>query len=211
LDIANEVLVTLRQIARALDLYSQSLVKRIGLTGPQLIIIKELALNDSLTPGMLAKYMSISQATITSMIDRLEAKGFVKRHRDLHDRRKVKIQLLEPGREVLKSNPSLLQEEFISKFEELKPWEQTLILSSLQRVSELMQAERFPANPILTESGLDRVAKTVSRNAKDKRRNTLKKGTSSESSKVSEVSEEPESPETREAPETAGSWDGKTD
>lgn len=143
MDIANEVLVTLRQITRAVDLYSQSLVKRIGLTGPQLFIIKEVSLNENISPGTLAKYMSISQATITSMIDRLEAKGYVKRQRDAYDRRKVKIVLLEPGREVLRKNPSLLQEDFIRRFEELKPWEQTLILSSLQRVSELMQAEKI--------------------------------------------------------------------
>ena len=143
MDVANEVLVTLRQITRAVDLYSQSLVKKIGLTGPQLFIIKELSLNENITPGTLAKYMSISQATITSMIDRLETKGYVKRQRDGKDRRKVKIVLLEPGKEVLRSNPSLLQEDFIRRFEGLKPWEQTLILSSLQRVSELMQAERI--------------------------------------------------------------------
>lgn len=143
MDVANEVLVTLRQITRALDLYSQSLVKKIGLTGPQLFIIKELALNEDITPGTLAKYMSISQATITSMIDRLEAKGYVRRQRDVFDRRKVKIVLLEPGKEVLKKNPSLLQEDFVRKFEGLKPWEQTLILSSLQRISELMQVEKI--------------------------------------------------------------------
>ncbi|MCF7946279.1 MAG: MarR family transcriptional regulator [Spirochaetia bacterium] len=169
MDVANEVLVTLRQIARALDLYSQSLVKRIGLTGPQLIIIKELALNESLTPGMLAKYMSISQATITSMIDRLEAKGFVKRQRDKFDRRKVKIILLDPGKEILKSNPSLLMEEFINKFEELQPWEQTLILSSLQRVSDLMQAEQFPANPILSDSEFNKVTKSINKKKKAKK------------------------------------------
>lgn len=143
MDVANEVLVTLRQITRALDLYSQSLVKKFGLTGPQLFIIKELSLNEHITPGMLAKYMSISQATITSMIDRLEAKGFVKRQRDAYDRRKVKIELLEPGKQILKLNPSLLQEDFIRKFEALKPWEQTLILSSLQRIAELMQVEKI--------------------------------------------------------------------
>ncbi len=144
MDVANEVLVTLRQITRALDLYSQSLVKKIGLTGPQLFIIKELSLNEQIAPGMLARYMSISQATITSMIDRLEAKGFVKRQRDVYDRRKVKIELLEPGKQILKLNPSLLQEDFIRKFEALKSWEQTLILSSLQRIAELMQVEKIP-------------------------------------------------------------------
>ncbi len=145
MDVANDVLVVLRQITRALDLYSHSLVKKIGLTGPQLFIIKELALNEHITPGLLAKYMSISQATITSMIDRLETKGFVRRRRDVRDRRKVKIELLEPGKEVMKLNPSLLQEDFIRRFEELESWEQTLILSSLQRVSKLMQVEYIKA------------------------------------------------------------------
>ncbi len=41
-DLSDSVLSTLRQIIRAIDLQSRQLAKKYGLTGPQLIILKEI-------------------------------------------------------------------------------------------------------------------------------------------------------------------------
>lgn len=152
MDLANDVLKALRQITRAIDLHSQNLIKKYGLTGPQLLAMKEIAQKEEISPGELAKILSISQATITAMLDRLEKKEYVRRNRGGKDRRKVQLVLLEKGKEIISLNPSLLQEDFVENFQELKPWEQTLILSSLQRVSELMNANTLAAPPILSTS-----------------------------------------------------------
>ena len=74
-DISEEVLVTIRQIVRAIDLHSKKLAKTYGLTGPQLIVLQEIADRDVLTTGDLAKNISLSHATVTSIVDRLVARG----------------------------------------------------------------------------------------------------------------------------------------
>ncbi len=42
-----------------------------------------------------------------------------------------------------------MQQSFINKFSQLENWEQTLVLSSLQRVAEMMNAADLDAAPLL--------------------------------------------------------------
>ncbi len=48
-----------------------------------------------LTVGEIAHHTGLTSASATSLIDRLERKGFVERVRDMHDRRKVIVQANE--------------------------------------------------------------------------------------------------------------------
>ena len=77
----DEVLVALRRIIRATDLHSRQLSKIAGLTAPQLLILQLLRQHTELTVGEVAQRVSLSQATVTTIIDRLEKRGFVKRER----------------------------------------------------------------------------------------------------------------------------------
>ena len=46
--------------------------------------------------------------------------------------------------------PPLLQEEVTDEFSKLEDWEQSQILSALQRVVSMMEAKHIDATPILT-------------------------------------------------------------
>ncbi|MFC1602707.1 MarR family winged helix-turn-helix transcriptional regulator [Pseudomonadota bacterium] len=156
----DKVLVALRQIIRAIDLHSKKLERESGLTGPQLLVMKAIIQADPATAGQVAREVNLSQATVTSILDRLERKVYLRRERSNEDKRKVLIQLTEAGRAVLKQAPALMQENFILGFERLEEWEQNLILSSLQRVANMMQAGELDAAPLLDSSD-ERVVKEV--------------------------------------------------
>jgi hypothetical protein len=49
----------------------------------------------------------------------------------------------------------LLQEKFVLRFAELEDWEQTLMLSSLQRIVSMMEAEEIEAAPVLTSGPMN--------------------------------------------------------
>ena len=68
---SDEVLKTLRRIIRVIDLHSKKLVQKYGLTGPQMLVLKELLSLNELPVSVLAKNVSLSHATVTSMLDRL--------------------------------------------------------------------------------------------------------------------------------------------
>lgn len=153
-DESDTILVTLRQIIRAIDLHSKSLTKRYGLTGPQLLVLKELYKKSDLTIGQVAQNISLSQATVTTILDRLEKMGFVQRVRNSSDKRKVNILLSDKATNILVSDPNLLQEEFVKRFQKLKDWERSMIISSLQRVAEMMKAEDINSPPVLVSGPL---------------------------------------------------------
>ena len=148
--VSQMVLLSLRQIIRAMDLRSRQLEKSVGLTVPQLIVLKEVAEAEELPIGLIAKHVSLSQATVTTIVDRLEQRGAITRHRAESDRRKVYVRLTTIGRELIEKSPTILQEEFLNAFEGLEMWEQSQILATLQRVAAMMNAEKIPAQPLLT-------------------------------------------------------------
>jgi DNA-binding MarR family transcriptional regulator len=153
--VTNQVVASLRRIIRAIDLHSRSLVQRYGLTGPQLVVLKELVDSSPRSVSALAHAVNLSQATVTGILDRLERKGMVVRARSAEDKRKVYISPTTAASEVLADAPPLLQEHFIDAFSQLPEWEQTLVLSSLQRIVALMEAGDVEAGPILTTGPID--------------------------------------------------------
>ncbi len=150
-----EVLVALRRIIRAVDLHSKRLMQSVGLSGPQLVLLKTLAREGPLTTGRLARLASLSQGTISAILDRLERRGFTARTRSESDRREVVVTLTDEGRRTVGSAPDLLQESFIQSFKGLADWEQTQLLASLQRLAQMMDAADLDASPYLETRPLD--------------------------------------------------------
>lgn len=153
--ITNEVLINIRKIIQMVDLHSRYLVKEVGLTGPQLTILNEVSRQGDMSTGELARSISLSQATVTGILERLEKKQLIIRERCDRDRRKIIISVTHKCIELLSQAPPPLQKSFVSSFHELENWEQLMILSSLQRLVALMDAKKIDAAPILTTGPID--------------------------------------------------------
>ena len=83
-----------------------------------------------------------------------ESRQLVLRIRSETDKRKVHATLTDAGRALLAQAPTPLQESFIQRFQALENWEQGLLLSSLQRISAMMNAGGIVAAPVLSVSPL---------------------------------------------------------
>jgi len=163
LDRIEEVLVALRRVIRATDLHSKYLAKTSGLTAPQILLLQAIRDKGEVTIGELASEVSLSQATVTTILDRLEKRNLVYRERSEQDKRKVHAYLTEHALEVLKDAPMPLQEQFARQFSDLQEWEQTMIISALQRVAFMMDAQHIDASPVLDVGTLDRLNPSMER------------------------------------------------
>lgn len=152
----NEVLIALRRIIRATDLHSKYLAKNTGLTAPQMLLLQTLRNKGEDTVGALAKEMSLSQATVTTILDRLEKKALISRERSTTDRRKVLVYLSDSALDILKDAPLPLQDQFTRQFNDLQEWEQLMLISSLGRIAQMMDAQHIDAAPVLDVGTLDR-------------------------------------------------------
>lgn len=145
----HDVLVNLRRIIRATDLQSKRVVKACGLTIPQIMVLRSIEELGDVTVRRISDSVSLSQATVTTILNRLEDRKFVERVRAQKDKRIVNARLTTLGLDVLKTTPPLLHEKFIDEFESLDGWQQTQILSSLQHIAMMMDAESLDAAPLL--------------------------------------------------------------
>lgn len=150
----DDVLVALRRIVRSIDLHSKKLIQSHRLTIPQVVLLREIQRRGRVSLGDLARSASLSNATVTGIVDRLEARGLVRRERGDADRRQVFVEVAPAGAEAVKALPPLLQEDFVRKLEGLQKWEQAQILSSLERVAGFMDEGRTAAEPILVPHAL---------------------------------------------------------
>ncbi len=153
---SQKALVLLRQIIRSTDMQEKEISRSTGVTPPQLMVMQTLRDNTQLTTGELAKEMVLTQATVTSILDRLEKKELISRERGTEDKRKVWVSLTESGNELMKGAPTTQQDIFVRNFEDMQNWEQSMIVSSLERIAFMLNAQHLDAAPLLDIGDLDR-------------------------------------------------------
>ncbi|MFQ5891134.1 MAG: MarR family winged helix-turn-helix transcriptional regulator [Gemmatimonadota bacterium] len=147
---SQQILLALRRIIRATDLHSRRLLRDYGVTGPQLMVLRAVEEHGERSSSALAREISVSLATVADIAARLESRGLVTRQRGFSDKRQVGVSLTEQGQRVLGAAPPPLQESFTRQLADLSEWEQTQMLSVLQRIVAMMEAEELPAGPIVT-------------------------------------------------------------
>lgn len=151
-------LIAIRRIVRAAEFAARDLARTAGLTASQMVVLQIIARQGEPSAGAVAEQASLSQATVTALLDKLEQKGLITRRRDQEDRRRVAVALTPAGRQALANRPDVLQNRFAARFEKLESWEQAAIIAALERVAVLMDAEGIDASPILDVGSLQRSA-----------------------------------------------------
>lgn len=148
--ISDRVVSALRKIIRQMDIHSRRMALQYGLTSPQLILLQELSHLEEISVGGLAKSVNLSHATVTDILDRLEKRQFIQRTRSSTDKRRVLVRATDSGLALLEKAPPLIQQHFRDEFAKLKEWEQALLLSSVERLADLMQHPvAIPAEQLL--------------------------------------------------------------
>jgi len=153
-----ELLVALRRIIRAIDLRSKQLSREVGLTGPQLLVLQNIGAQPNIMVRQIAENINLSPATVTSILDRLEARGLVNRVRSTEDKRKVAISLTGSGEASLQAAPLPFQEHFTNRFRQLEEWEQSQMVATMQRIASMMDATDIDASPMLELGSLSEKA-----------------------------------------------------
>lgn len=72
----------------------------IGITYPQYLVLHALWEEDGRTVGEIAQRLALESSTVTPLVKRLEAAGFVTRERNPADERQVQVRLTGPGSDL---------------------------------------------------------------------------------------------------------------
>ena len=93
-----EFLRLLWAVAHGLESLSKRMTTRLGITGPQRLVVRLVGRFPSITSGQLAQLLHVHPSTLTGVLQRLERRGLLTRQRDGSDRRRALIGLTAEGR-----------------------------------------------------------------------------------------------------------------
>ncbi len=110
------------------------------LTNSQLRALFVLGKSAEVTAGELAKSADLNPASVTAMLDQLEANGIVARRRAAHDRRVCLISLTDKGRSIVDSERRRWQALWEASFGDLSEPELSLALQVMRRMIALLDS-----------------------------------------------------------------------
>ena len=129
---------TWRQLRAAHDALTITLehgLAPLGITPLQLSILRALHTSPGpLTIGQLGRALALTQQAMTLMMDRVEQRGWVRRVRDLPDRRTIRVELTAAGQAKLVETLPVEAAIIEAMFGRLTPAEVTTLTGLLERL-----------------------------------------------------------------------------
>jgi DNA-binding MarR family transcriptional regulator len=101
------------QLSKAYQLGNRFLTQKVSelnLTSVQAMILGFLDQEDQVTSSELGKRAELDSATLTGILDRLEAAGFIERRGNPDDRRSIHIHLTKKGKSMAREAARLIAE-----------------------------------------------------------------------------------------------------
>lgn len=156
MDRVDTCLIALRRILRATELFGRELKQATGVTAAQFRALQIIAERGDVTATEISQRMRVTQATVTSLVDKLVREGMVLREKSSADRRQTNIHITPKGRQTLDSAPDPLQQRFVRNFSAIEEWEQAMLVASLERVAAMLDADVIDASPVLDAGDIKR-------------------------------------------------------
>lgn len=104
-DLQLQVLRQFRLIYGSVRQHFRDVEKQCGISGSQLWLLREVAVNPGTGVSRLAERLSIHQSTCSLLVEKLAGAGLVSKTRSAEDQRRVGLAVTPTGRQLLKHAP----------------------------------------------------------------------------------------------------------
>ncbi|UNC91982.1 MarR family winged helix-turn-helix transcriptional regulator [Candidatus Contubernalis alkaliaceticus] len=105
-----------------------------GITPPQFAVMSFLWQREGINQNQLGELMNTDNATLSGIIDRLEKVGYIKREKNLQDRRSFSLVVTEDGVKIQKELESIVMEHYKIL---TKPLEEDELMTLIQLLKKL--------------------------------------------------------------------------
>ncbi|MUL48193.1 MarR family transcriptional regulator [Mycobacterium sp. CBMA293] len=100
LTLDRQLCFALYSASRAMTAAYRPILSELNLTYPQYLVLLVLWEEDQVTVRRLGERLQLDSGTLSPLLKRLEANGFIRRERSLHDERQVEVTLTPAGRKL---------------------------------------------------------------------------------------------------------------
>ncbi|MGF9764291.1 MarR family transcriptional regulator [Microvirga sp. 0TCS3.31] len=100
LELSSQLCFATYATAHAFNRVYKPLLDPLGLTYPQYLVLLVLWQGDKVTVKEIGQHLHLDSGTLTPLLKRLESAGVVRRTRDSHDERQVRVSLTKQGHDL---------------------------------------------------------------------------------------------------------------
>ncbi|HEY5060969.1 MAG TPA: MarR family transcriptional regulator [Gemmatimonadaceae bacterium] len=122
-----------RSLMRALRVNSREIEGKIGMSLAQVFVLEELAERPADSLGEIAARTATHQSSVSMVLKRLVAGGFVARTAHPRDQRRLQFSITPPGSQMLVRTPKTIQVRLIAALGTIAPADQTRLADLLER------------------------------------------------------------------------------
>lgn len=133
-------LFALADLQRSVRAYADQRASRHGITRAQWAVLVKIHREEGLQQAELAKLLDIQPITLTRLVDRLCAAGFVERRADENDRRANRLYLLPAARPLMVKLRSLRDEINQTALAHMTPEEADRFVAQLDAIKANVRA-----------------------------------------------------------------------
>lgn len=137
-----EVLGLLWRANHALEMLSKRMIRTIGVTGPQRMVLRIVAANTGISAGAIAEAGRIHPSTLTGILERLVARGFLSRARDRDDARRAQLAVTPRGQQAADARTGTVEAAMIRSLAALSPDDRAAVRRWLEAFASALEAER---------------------------------------------------------------------
>jgi len=129
------------QIMRRIHAYPSRKVLKADVTFAQMKVLWILNSMGECSMSELARSLSVTRSTATTIVNRLVRDGFVKRLRSEADRRWVRLRILSKGKRLISLRKKHRRERLTMILENISPDERRVFIDALEKIYEIL--DRF--------------------------------------------------------------------
>jgi len=117
-----------------------------GVTVVEWVVLRELYECDAMAPSVLAEKIGMTRGAISKIVDRLEAKGLLKRTTSNEDRRYLALALTPQGRAIVPKLAALADRNDAEFFDHLNADERDAIKNAMQDIVRRQGLKSVPVD-----------------------------------------------------------------
>jgi 5'-methylthioadenosine phosphorylase len=140
-DFAQKMNQILPEIMKGFSRRQNNDVYKGKITLPQLLILELLSRQGAFKMTDLAKFMQVTTAASTGIVQRLVRLGYVQREYDAQDRRIVRIKLVPKGAELIKKISQQRTQSVVRIFGQISQEDRQEYLRILMKVRDVLEKE----------------------------------------------------------------------
>jgi DNA-binding MarR family transcriptional regulator len=133
-----EFLQRLWRLEQALERLSSRMLKRLGITAQQRLVLRCVGKYPGITPGQLAALLHVDPGTVSAALRRLEARRLLERRRDEVDSRRVTLGLTRAGRALDAPTEGTVEEAVTELLATTPPADLAAATAVLERLATLV-------------------------------------------------------------------------